>query len=464
MPNGIHLTEDGSAYVRLTVPKREVYVGESVPVEIDVGMRSGFVSSLNGLPKMLGDDFTLNNLSRTPERTEKILAGERFVVFTWRSDIAVVKPGTFSLSAEAPLTVKLRTQSKKDSLLDDEFGDPFLRNFFGSTVPKDINAASPALELTVLALPTEGRPADFHGAVGTFKIATDISAATAEAGEPLTLRMRVTGSGNFDRVDSAMLDHVDHWKTYPPKSSFNPSETDRHKGEKVFEQPLIASKPGEQIIPPLAFSYFDPTARRYETAHSTPLRVTISPSLADSSLAAPQAAPNSSAATDSTYTRGLRPDHLAAGALAGSLIPLYLQRRFLAIPSMLVLAFAGGWLGVGRHKKRDRKTPLRNRRLSKAADRVLAQMDAAARSGDPARFFSCARSAVQQALAARWRLTAEQITTAEVDARIGGEDQDIPLLFALADEAEYSGRDPHTSDFARWMQIVRRQLLADEPP
>jgi len=464
MPNGIHLTEDGSAYVRLSVPKLEVYVGESVPVEIDVGMRSGFVSSLNGLPKMQGDDFTLNNLSRIPERNEKTLAGERFVVFTWRSDIAVVKPGTFSLSAEAPLTVKLRTQSRKDSLLDDEFGDPFLRNFFGPTVPKDINAASPALELTVLALPTEGRPPDFHGAVGTFKMAADISAAAAEAGEPLTLRMRVTGSGNFDRVDSAMLDHVDHWKTYPPKSSFNPSEADRHKGEKIFEQPLIASKPGEQIIPALAFSYFDPTARRYETAHSLPLRVTISPSLADSSLNFPQVAASAAAAPENTYTRGLRPDHVVAGALAGSLIPLYLQRRFLAVPSMLALAFAGGWWGVERRKKRDWKTPLRNRRISKAADRVLAQMDAAARRGDPERFFNCARSAVQQTLAARWRLAAEQITTAEVDARIGGQDHDIPRLFALADEAKYSGRDLHTTDFARWMQIVRQQLLADKAP
>src|SRR5450432_457533 len=62
LPKGVRLTDDGSAYVRLSIPKREVYIGESVPVEMEVGMRSGFVSSLNGLPKLTGDNFTLNNL------------------------------------------------------------------------------------------------------------------------------------------------------------------------------------------------------------------------------------------------------------------------------------------------------------------------------------------------------------------------------------------------------------------
>ena len=49
--DGIRMTADGSAFVRLILPKREVYVGESIPVDIEVGMRDGFVSSLNGLPR-----------------------------------------------------------------------------------------------------------------------------------------------------------------------------------------------------------------------------------------------------------------------------------------------------------------------------------------------------------------------------------------------------------------------------
>jgi BatD DUF11 like domain len=461
MPKGIRLTEDGSAFVRLEVPKREVYVGENVPVEIQLGMRSGFVLKINGLPRLTGDDFTLNNLSTSPDRSEEILDGEPFVLLTWRSVLAVVKPGSFSFAAETPITVKIRTRPRRESILDDQFGDPFLQNIFGASVPKDINVASPPAELKVLALPTEGRPPDFHGAIGTFSIDTDISPTTADAGDPLTLRMHVTGSGNFDRVDSSMLDHVDQWKTYPPKSSFMTSDPTGRKGEKIFEQPLIALKPGVQSLPALSFSYFDPSAHRYETVRSAPLSVNISPSLADRSLTAPLKAGGTASAIDQGEN-GMRPDHAMGETFADSLTPLYLQPRFLAIPSFLALAFAGSWLAVRRRKDPNRKVSKSDRAALKAANRVLAGMEAAARGGDVALYFGLARSAMQQALAARWQMPPDQVTTAEVTDRVEGEGEKgekIRQLFALADESQYSGNKLGSIDFARWTRVVREELL-----
>jgi len=460
IPKGVRLTDDGSAYVRLSVPKREVYVGESVPVEIEVGMRSGFVASINGMPKLTDDDFTLNSLSHQPERTEKLINGEPFVLLTWRSTLAVIKPGAFALSAEVPLTVKIRTRPKQQSSLDDRFGDPFWQNLFGATVPKDINVTSPAQELTVHELPAEGRPVDFHGAIGTFSIASDVSPIKAEVGDPLTVRMRITGSGNFDRVDSSMLDHLDQWKTYPPKSSFNTSDPLSFSGMKTFEQPVIASKPGVQELPGLTFSYFDPNTRRYETARSAPLTVSISPALADS-RSAPEP-PSTASSSENKYAAGLRADHVETSAVS-SLVPLYLQPRFLAVPSIVVLAFAAGWLGARRRRGAGEWESGSDRIASRAAKRALAQMQAAARAGDAALFFEAARTALQPLLAARWQLEPEQITTAEVEGRVGA-DNDVRQLFALADEAKYSGRKLNATDFARWLRIVRRQLMSDKTP
>jgi hypothetical protein len=462
IPKGVHLTEDGSAYVRLGVPKREVYVGEIVPVEIEVGMRSGFVTQFNGPPKLTGDDFTLNNsLLREPERSERVIDGQAFVLLTWHSAFSVVKPGSFPLSAEVPLRVKIRTQPRQESALDDKFGDPFWQNLFGPSVRKDINVESPSQELKVLELPAEGRPADFHGAIGTFAIESDVSPVKADAGDPLTLTMRVVGSGNFDRVDSTMLDHVEQWKTYPPKSTFKANDPMGHKGEKVFEQPLIASKPGAQTLPALSFSYFDPNTRRYQTAHTSPLSVTISPSLADSTLAAPQVAASAVSAAANKLADGLKPDHAAAESFVSSLTPPYLQSRFLAIPSLLALAFAGGWAGVRRRSHPAERVFAGNRTASKMNQRLLAQMEAAARAGNPAVFFIAARAALQQSLAARWQLAPDEVTAAEVQARLSGDD-DIQQVFALADESKYSGRDLNSTDFARWMRAVRQRLAAEQ--
>ena len=457
IPKGVHLTDDGSAYVRLSIPKRDVYVGESVPVEMEVGMRSGFVASINGLPKLTDDNFTLNNLSHQPERTERLINGEPFVLLTWRSTLAVVKPGSFSLSAEVPLTIKIRTRPKRESSLDDRFGDPFWQNLFGATIPKDIDVRSPAQELTVHELPAEGRPADFHGAIGTFSIASDISPVKAEVGEPLTLRMRVTGSGNFDRVDSSMLDHLDQWKTYPPKSSFNSSDPLSFSGMKTFEQPVIAAKAGVQELPGLTFSYFDPNKRRYETARSASLSVSISPSLADSRTAPP--APSAPISPANKGAAALRPDHVET-TTTPSLIPLYLQAKFLPVPSIIVLAFAAGWLGARRRRAVGRDP---DRTASRAAKRVLAQLQGAARAGDVALFFDSARTALQAVLAVRWQLAPEEITTTEVESRIGAEN-DVRQLFALADEAKYSGRKLNATDFARWLRVVQRNLMSDAAP
>jgi hypothetical protein len=372
-----------------------------------------------------------------------------------------VKPGSFPLSAEVPLTVRIRTRPRRDSALDDQFGDPFWQNFFGASVPKDINVDSPPQELRVLELPAEGRPADFHGAIGTFTLESDVSPVKADVGDPLTLRLRVAGFGNFDRVDSTMLDHVEQWRTYPPKSTFNTNDPIGHKGEKVFEQPVIASKPGAQTLPALSFSYFDPNTRRYETAHTSPLSVTISPSLADSTLTAPQVAASAPAAGANDFAGGLKADHAAAESFVSSLIPPYLQPRFLAIPSLLALAFTAGWAGARRRTSPAERISARKRITSKMNKRLLAQLEAAARGGNPAVFFNAARAALQQTLAARWQVAPDEVTAAEVQVRLS-DDPDIQQLFALADESKYSGRDLSATDFARWMSAVRQRLTDEQ--
>jgi len=453
IPKGVQLKAGGAAFVQLVVPTRAIYVGESVPVDIELGVRPGIVTSLNGAPTLNSSDFTLGNLSRHPERREKDIEGNPFEVMIWHSVLAAVKPGDFSLSVETPLSVKINARAEEDAAFAAKLGWPFSQITYNGVAPKDITIASASSELKVVPLPTEGQPKDFSGAVGEFQVSSDIAPARVAAGDPQTLRLHITGVGNFDRVDSTMFDHLDHWKTYPAKSSFTPSDAVGYKGEKVFEQPLIAAVPGEQSIPGLEFSYFNPNTRQYERAHTQPIKVMVAASLADSSPGALAAAQGPNGAAASQSARSLRPDHPRPQSSASELRPLYFQAPFLAVPAALALILAGSWLAVRPHPARG---------SSKTAERALAQLESAARSGDSASFFETARKALLQTLAARWQMSPDQVTFAELKARLGSAGEDVERLFALADEAKYSDYAPGGTDFQRWLTLIRSQLTGGE--
>src|SRR5581483_11265233 len=248
------------------------------------------------------------------------------------------------------------------------------------------------------ALPVQGQPKDFSGAVGAFRVSSEIAPSGAAVGEPQTLRLHVSGVGNFDRVDSAMLDQLEHWKTYPVKSAFTPKDAIGYSGEKVFEQPLIAQVSGEQSIPEIGFSYFNPSTREYERANTQPIKVTIAASLADRSAGALFAARTASDSLVSPLTQGLRPDHSRPQREVSELTPLYFQPPFLVVSTALALILAGSSLVV---------RPNPSSVASKAVARTLARLTSAAQAGDATSFFELARQALVQTFAARWQFPAD---------------------------------------------------------
>jgi hypothetical protein len=451
---------DGTAFVRVVLPRQEIYVGQSVPVDIEVGTQDGVVASINGVPTLNGDAFTLDKLAAEPEqRSHEVIDGKPFTVFTWHSVLSAVKPGRFTFTVQAPMTVRVRMQRPGGvfggSGFADLFNDPGLANFFAATVNKDVNVSSPATSCMVLDLPAEGRPGDFTGAVGQFKLSSELSENKVTAGDPLTLRMKVSGQGNFDRVRSPMLGDADHWKLYPTTSKFSPVDHSSFRGDKTFEQPVVPTDPGRQTLPGLRFSFFDPDERRYETARTDPLTVDVSPpataatARADGGAPAPvpAAAPNGA----------LRPDHSPQGSRGNSLVPHYFQPRYLALPSLMLLALAGAWFWLSRRERRAQGAGgARDARLIEPA-RLAAAMDRATAADNVPEFFHAARAGLQNALAKRWRLPPEAVTLEEVDARLGAQ-SDARKIFVLADEALYSGRRFARSELNDWKRVVLRQM------
>jgi len=459
------LNADGSAFVRLRLPSHQLYVGESVPVDIQVGLREGLVASLNGLPTLNGDAFTLSKLSSHPEQSEQSVNGKPFTVLTWRAVLVAVKPGTLSLTMTTPLTVRMQTNpptdadAAGDSIFDDFFKDPFFQNFFGQTTEQEITVASAPEQFDVRALPTSNRPEGFSGAVGNFKVRSELSATTGTAGDPLTLRLHIAGTGTFDRVNTPMLAASSTWKTYQPTASFAPADTAGYRGEKTFEQAVVPTQAGSLTLPRLAFSYFDPQTRRYETAWTSPMSVTVAAAAQGGGAvaAAPAAAPQDAAPVD-----GLRADHAETGVRVHSLVPLYFRPRYLAIPTGLSLAFLLAALGLWANARVADPARGAARRAARAARAArLAQLTAFAASGDAAAFFNAARLALQQQLAARWQVRPDDITSAMLDARLGAAGKDLGEILALSEQARFSGTAVGRVDLQRHLASIRRCLAQE---
>jgi hypothetical protein len=459
-PNAPHMVENGAAFVRMQMPSHDLYVGETVPVDIQVGLRAGMAATLNGLPALSADAFTLNKLSDKPEETEEEINGQPYTILTWHSILAAVKPGDFSLAVQTPVTVQVRTGAPRMSGDgSDPFNNPFFQSFFSGVTQKELTLSNDPTAVKVLPLPTTGQPTDFTGAVGAFTAMSEISAPNGTVGEPLTLRLKVNGAGSFDRVESPMLGSTDGWKTYRSSGKLTPADSVGYRGEKDFEQAIIPQRAGHQTVPALAFSFFNPETKQYETLHTAPISIEVEPgAMASTAPAIPSAQPTANA-TPAAPTKGMRPDMIETGMAISTLRPLYFQPGFLVAQAALALSFigAGIWL---RRSERAASDPSRNQRRHdlKAVEAFLSQMDSAANQRDAATFFFSARQALQYSLASKWKMTPAAITLAEIDTRLDGNDENIHQIFTLADELAYSGGTDIDTDFPAWKQAVHQTI------
>jgi hypothetical protein len=296
------------AFAEIDVKKKSAYVGEIVPVEmrllVDARVR---VEDVTNVPELTGDDFTMQ---RSPRRTQEreTRNGQDYNVIVFRTAMTPTKAGKLTIGpCELPFIAQVtrpkraRSRSLFDSFFGEDFFDPF------NSERRRFDAKAAAIEFEVKPLPVEGRPKDFSGAIGRFQFEAEGSPDRVKVGEPVTMKMRVTGDGNFDRVQAPMLVNPAGWKAYDASAKFDANDELKTSGTKTFEMPVVPEAKHEQM-PQFAFSFFDPGLEKYVTLRSkpAPLFVQGEPLVAPAAPATtPVPAPAATVATD---IAGLRYD------------------------------------------------------------------------------------------------------------------------------------------------------------
>ncbi len=457
---------DQIGFMRIIPEKTTSYSGELVPFTIKAYFRQGLSVTVKSQPQVNGDAFVLQLDNGRPQQDQEVVNDIPYTVLTWHGTLSGIKAGTFPLEVEIDTSLLVRRPRQRPSSMFGMpfFDDPFFDDFFGTLTRKDIKLVSPRRLLTIRDLPTKGRPADFRGAIGVFSLAVTADPARTRVGDPVTLRMRVSGTGNFGLVQAPAFTGGPEWKTYPPAEKF--TDLGEGKGRKEFTMAIVPTTTGIKEIPPVTFSYFDPKADQYTTLRSDPIPLQVeaapgttpTPQPRTTARVAPSPGPEKHPSTVS----GLAPIHTRLGDLQPAIVPLYRKAWFIALFGLsLLMLLAALVLSIRRNHLRNNPEILEKRRADEQLARHLRAMEEAVARDNGVDFLAACRRAIQDRAGMAWHREPRSITSADLRRRLPP-DSILIKVCSLAEHAGYSGTAPTGQELRDLLEKVRNELTTQK--
>ena len=134
------------------------------------------------------------------------------------------------------------------------------------------------VEVNVRPLPQDGKPTDFAGTVGQYRIHTQTDRQTIEAGDGFTLQVQVSGTGNIKTVPAPTVPTLPNMAIYDPQITDTLGVVDsRIQGSRTYEYVIIPSEEGRWTIPAIDYPYFNPQAESYQIARTVPVTIDVLP-------------------------------------------------------------------------------------------------------------------------------------------------------------------------------------------
>ena len=129
--------------------------------------------------------------------------------------------------------------------------------------------------INVNALPS-GKPSSFKGAVGSFTFTPTISTNEIRANEPITVTLKISGTGNQKLIQNPEVEFPTNFELYDPTIVNDlTAGPNGLSGTRTVEYLVIPRYEGDYSIPAIEFSYFDINSRSYKTVKSPTYSLTV---------------------------------------------------------------------------------------------------------------------------------------------------------------------------------------------
>ena len=330
-------TQDGElAFVTASVNKQHPFVNEQVNLTI----RFYTMVPLMGNPQY------------TPPPLKGILSEDLPPVRTGTETIngkeyqySEIKTALFGATAgkAAIDPAKVQYQPRNDDMMDPDMPDFFQRFFAQGMGAETRETVTKPLMLDIKPLPEAGKPAGFSGAVGKYSVSASVDVKELKTGEALNLILTISGTGNLKTISAPALPALPNFRVYDTVTSLDMTKTaDLVQGTKTFKTILIPKTSGIMQLPPVQFSYFDPSDGTYHTEETRPLQIKVNQGAAPQSPAVYSPQGGQQGASVTTLGEDIRyiAENRAVSPLSARLVRINALGRLNYIPVALFLLSA----------------------------------------------------------------------------------------------------------------------------
>ena len=256
-PNDPNYVAQQNIHLVAEISKANPYVGEGIYVEYRLYVSenvSVYDTSISEAPKYNGfwnQDIKVNGF---PVKMGKYNGENYRYIVLQKALLIPTKTGKLSID---PMR------------MDIVIGVPSGRaDFFGNAITKNIRRefASTKKIIRPKALPLEGKPANFAGAVGDFNFSVALSKDILKANETSQVQVKISGKGNLKLFELPTVETPAELEMYQPErkervrvnaSGLSGAVTDTYTVVPLYK--------GKYKIPSISFSYFNPKEKKYKT-------------------------------------------------------------------------------------------------------------------------------------------------------------------------------------------------------
>jgi hypothetical protein len=408
---------DRLVFVKVVVPKKELFVGEVESVELQTFVRDN-VANAEGIlqwcdsgngPALKAEGFTV--IKSGHARWRRAQAGNAtYYVATLVAAISPLKAGPLPLGCESQVTVQIPLPNQRPR-------DPFFSFFNGPQVEqKQLTLEAEPETINALPLPKENVPASFNGAVGSYTMAVSAGPTNVAAGDPITVKVQLAGRGVLDALTLPEQSAWHDFKTFPPTSKVESTDPLGVQGSKTFEQVIVPQSTDIKELPPVSFSYFDAEQKAYRTLTQPAIKLTVRPG---GSAVAPSVAVTQRTPDNPPPSQDIVPIKERAGTLAQIAPPLLQQPWFLALQGVPLIAFVGALAWRKRMEALANNPRLRrHRQVAQIVRDGLADLRRFAAANQSENFFATLVRLLQEQLGERLDLPASSITEAVIEENL----------------------------------------------